>query len=108
MTDPLTPPASPSLHHSVTLLSPRILVTITVYLVSVSRSNIYPIKTKTMASGENSNLVQEFEEAFQKCLTSLTEEDDLYHKDPEVKYPPVFSSTIIFLCSLSRKISMIK
>ena len=38
-----------------------------------------------MASSENSNLVQEFEEAFQKCLTSLTEEDDLYHKDPEVK-----------------------
>ena len=38
-----------------------------------------------MASSENSNLVQEFEEAFQKCLTSLTEEDDLYHKDSEVR-----------------------
>ena len=38
-----------------------------------------------MATSENGNLVQEFEEAFQKCLTSLTEEDDLYHKDPEVK-----------------------
>ena len=37
-----------------------------------------------MANGDNSNLVQEFEEAFQKCLTSLTEEDDLYHKDSEV------------------------
>ena len=37
-----------------------------------------------MASSENSNLVQEFEESFQKCLTSLTEEDDLYNKDSEV------------------------
>ena len=33
--------------------------------------------------GDNSNLVQEFEESFQKCLTALTEEDDLYSKDPE-------------------------
>ena len=37
-----------------------------------------------MANSDSSNLVQEFEEAFQKCLTSLTEEDDLYHKDSEV------------------------
>ena len=29
------------------------------------------------------NLVKEFEESFQKCLTSLTEEDDLYSREPE-------------------------
>ena len=34
-------------------------------------------------SSNDSNLVQEFEESFQNCLTSLTEEDDLYSKDPE-------------------------
>ena len=48
-----------------------------------------------MANGDSSNLVQEFEEAFQKCLTSLTEEDDLYHKDPEVKFPQGFSLKMI-------------
>ena len=31
----------------------------------------------------NENLVKEFEESFQKCLTSLTEEDDLYSREPE-------------------------
>ena len=35
-----------------------------------------------MSSNDN-NLVQKFEESFQKCLISLTEEDDLYSKDPE-------------------------
>ena len=49
-----------------------------------------------MATGESSNLVQEFEEAFQKCLTSLTEEDDLYHKDPEVKFYSKVSLKNIF------------
>ena len=34
-------------------------------------------------ANENGNLVQEFEESFQKCLTSLTEEDDLYSREPE-------------------------
>ena len=28
-------------------------------------------------------MVQELEESFQKCLTALTEEDDLYSKDPD-------------------------
>ena len=36
-----------------------------------------------MASNDNGNLVQEFEESFQKCLTSLTEEDDLFNRDPD-------------------------
>ena len=36
-----------------------------------------------MASSDNSNLVQELEESFKKCLTALTEEDDLYSRDPE-------------------------
>ena len=36
-----------------------------------------------MASNDNSNLVQELEESFKKCLTALTEEDDLYSRDPE-------------------------
>ena len=36
-----------------------------------------------MASGENGNLVQEFEEAFQKSVSALTEEDDLNEKDQE-------------------------
>ena len=36
-----------------------------------------------MASNDNGSLVQEFEESFQKCLTALTEEDDLYNRDPE-------------------------
>ena len=36
-----------------------------------------------MSGGENSNLVQELEESFQKCLTALTEEDDLYSRDPD-------------------------
>ena len=34
-------------------------------------------------ANENGNLVQEFEESFQKCLASLTEEDDLYSREPE-------------------------
>ena len=34
-------------------------------------------------ANESGNLVQEFEESFQKCLTSLTEEDDLYSREPE-------------------------
>ena len=34
-------------------------------------------------ANENGNLVKEFEESFQKCLTSLTEEDDLYSREPE-------------------------
>jgi len=32
---------------------------------------------------ENPNLVQEFEEAFQKSLSALTEEDDLMTRDPQ-------------------------
>ena len=28
-------------------------------------------------------MVQELEESFQKCLTALTEEDDLYSRDPD-------------------------
>ena len=36
-----------------------------------------------MASNDNGSLVQEFEESFQKCLTSLTEEDDLFNRDPD-------------------------
>ena len=36
-----------------------------------------------MASGDNGNLVQEFEEAFQKSVSALTEEDDLNEKDQE-------------------------
>ena len=35
-----------------------------------------------MAS-ENRSLVQEFEESLQKCLSPLTEEDDLPSRDPE-------------------------
>lgn len=36
-----------------------------------------------MASGDSGNLVQEFEEAFQRCISSLTEEDDLNEKDSD-------------------------
>jgi len=36
-----------------------------------------------MASGDNGNLVQEFEEAFQRSVSALTEEDDLNEKDQE-------------------------
>lgn len=37
-----------------------------------------------MASGgDNGNLVQDFEEAFQKCISALTEEDDLNERDAE-------------------------
>ena len=36
-----------------------------------------------MANESNGNLVQEFEESFQKCLTALTEEDDLYSREPD-------------------------
>jgi len=34
-------------------------------------------------ANENGSLVQEFEASFQKCLNSLTEEDDLHSRDPE-------------------------
>ena len=40
-------------------------------------------ESKTMANESNGNLVQEFEESFQKCLTALTEEDDLYSREPD-------------------------
>ena len=39
-------------------------------------------KIENMAN-EIGSLVQEFEASFQKCLNSLTEEDDLHSRDPE-------------------------
>ncbi|XP_023341034.1 mediator of RNA polymerase II transcription subunit 28-like [Eurytemora carolleeae] len=36
-----------------------------------------------MSLGENANLVQEFEESFQKSIAALTEDDDLMGKDQE-------------------------
>ena len=36
-----------------------------------------------MASGDSSNLVQDFEDAFQKSLAALTEEEDINEKDGE-------------------------
>merc|ERR1719397_343470 len=42
-----------------------------------------------MASSENGNLVQEFEEAFQMSLSALTEEDDLCTKDSETVHQDI-------------------
>ena len=44
---------------------------------------LFSLSDNMTNSNDNGNLVQEFEEAFQKSVSALTEEDDLNNKDQE-------------------------